>query len=48
MVTPTRHPDICDRCNYDAHLCPGCGTDLSHGVNVCDDCRAALSDPTDS
>ena len=29
----------CDRCNYDRHLCPGCGTHVPHGTTVCTDCK---------
>lgn len=29
----------CDRCNYDMHTCPGCGTSLPHGMEACEDCR---------
>jgi hypothetical protein len=25
----------CWRCNYDAHLCPGCGEWLHHGTDCC-------------
>lgn len=28
----------CRRCDLDEHRCPGCGTPLSHGVAVCDEC----------
>lgn len=28
----------CDKCNYDTHICPGCGESLQHGVYVCTDC----------
>lgn len=28
----------CDRCNYARHICPGCGTDLHHGLDVCPAC----------
>ena len=31
----------CDRCNYDLHVCPGCGENLPHGIDVCDVCREA-------
>jgi hypothetical protein len=30
----------CDRCNYDTHVCPGCGKPLRHGVEVCTECLA--------
>ncbi len=29
--TPQRLFQICDRCNYDRHYCPGCGGSLDHG-----------------
>ena len=22
--------EVCDRCNYDRHICPGCGDNLRH------------------
>lgn len=28
----------CPQCNYDRHICPGCGEHLAHGVGVCADC----------
>jgi len=31
----------CDFCNYDAHVCGGCGIPISHGKLGCDDCMAA-------
>lgn len=37
--------ETCDRCNYDMHLCPGCGAPLSHGVEICEDCRVLYSVP---
>lgn len=42
---PTPHPvgqgcyDCCDRCNYDTHICPGCGGDATHTEPVCPDCK---------
>lgn len=30
MPDGSRRYDHCDRCNYDRHYCPGCGTSLSH------------------
>lgn len=35
----------CPRCNYDKHLCPGCGASLRHGVEVCDDCSNGNAAP---
>jgi hypothetical protein len=29
---------VCERCNYDTHSCPGCGTGLPHGQEVCHGC----------
>lgn len=29
----------CRRCDLDEHRCHGCGTPLSHGVEVCADCE---------
>lgn len=29
--------EICDRCNYDRHRCPCCGSDLEHEQGVCTD-----------
>ena len=34
----------CDRCNYARHLCPGCGTDLHHGLDVCSACLDWLAE----
>jgi len=28
----------CDQCNYDTHICPGCGTSLKHGETTCAAC----------
>lgn len=28
----------CDECNYDRHLCPGCGANLQHGDSTCEEC----------
>lgn len=28
----------CAYCNYNRHVCPGCGEWLSHEVDVCDQC----------
>ena len=39
MTTPAWRD--CDRCNYDLHVCPGCGESLPHGIDVCDVCREA-------
>lgn len=33
-----RDAENCQRCNYDTHVCPGCGAPLPHGTEVCDDC----------
>lgn len=30
--------ETCERCNYDTHICPGCGEPLPHGVEVCPPC----------
>jgi hypothetical protein len=32
----------CERCNYDTHFCPGCGTVVGHLDIACDECRAIL------
>lgn len=32
-------PDYCAACNYQEHVCPGCGTDLLHGQTACRDCK---------
>jgi hypothetical protein len=32
----------CDRCNYDRHICPGCGDNLRHGEEACTDCVARV------
>lgn len=34
---------VCSRCNYDTHYCPGCGANLSHGVETCEDCIARIN-----
>lgn len=28
---------VCDKCNYDTHTCPGCGTPINHGQEECDE-----------
>lgn len=28
----------CPRCNYDRHLCPGCGAHVTHGRYICKPC----------
>lgn len=33
----------CDRCNYDRHLCGGCGASLRHGEYTCKECEAELA-----
>lgn len=40
LATPEGCYYCCERCNYDRHLCPGCGDNLPHTVGVCDDCAA--------
>jgi hypothetical protein len=35
--------ECCDLCNYDRHVCPGCGEPLSHGVGVCSPCLAEIA-----
>lgn len=30
--------DDCPRCNYDTHVCRGCGEPLPHGTEVCAKC----------
>jgi hypothetical protein len=32
----------CRDCNYDEHLCGGCGDSLPHGKSVCADCAVLL------
>lgn len=40
MTTETFDP-TCDRCNYDRHICGGCGAHLSHGTEICVNCKFA-------
>lgn len=37
-VTPS-DPTYCARCNFDRHICPGCGEHLPHDIEVCADCQ---------
>ena len=52
-LTPPRDRDedaaVCERCNYDTHACPGCGSPTVHGVEVCPGCslRVALDEAPD-
>lgn len=32
----------CQDCNYDTHICPGCGDYLKHGERVCAECKKAI------
>jgi hypothetical protein len=32
------HP-YCSACEHDIHACPGCGTNLPHGVTTCTECN---------
>lgn len=34
----------CDQCNYDTHVCPGCGDDVPHGTVVCAKCQVDYAD----
>lgn len=34
--------DWCERCNYDRHICPGCGDNLPHGIKVCAVCEEEI------
>lgn len=38
-VTADQRIEVCDRCNYDKHECPGCGEPLPHQLLVCEECR---------
>jgi hypothetical protein len=29
----------CTTCEYDLHLCPGCGCSIQHGIELCMRCR---------
>lgn len=40
LGTPPEFDPGCDRCNYDRHRCPGCGTPVRHGTVVCVECNA--------
>lgn len=37
-----RTSETCDRCNYDTHVCHGCGEPLPHGIEVCPPCDVVL------
>lgn len=34
--------EYCPRCDYDRHICPGCGDNLEHGIEVCDTCQGEV------
>lgn len=29
----------CETCNYDRHICPGCGTIIDHNDKCCEECE---------
>lgn len=31
-------PKYCPKCDYDVHMCPGCGRSLRHGEYSCGEC----------
>jgi len=33
----------CPECNYDRHLCPGCGASIGHGDGACGNCAPAVA-----
>ncbi|MER7487948.1 hypothetical protein ABTY20_18975 [Streptomyces sp. NPDC126497] len=39
---PKGFDPACGKCGTDDHRCPGCGTDVRHGVVACDDCEREL------
>lgn len=45
MSAATAHWETCNRCNYDMHMCPGCGEPLPHGTEVCTACLAKHAEP---
>ena len=49
-LTPPDDVIECDGCNYDQHLCPGCGIGVAHGKDACRACelRLLLSDAPDA
>lgn len=34
----------CQRCNYDTHMCGGCGTIVGHNETTCPDCKKYYSE----
>ena len=36
--------ETCNDCNYDTHMCPGCGEWLYHGTTSCGPCDQELGD----
>lgn len=42
LFDAARRSDECQRCNYDRHLCPGCGEPLPHGIEVCGQCQGEI------
>lgn len=47
---PTRKhacPKCCDRCNYDMHICGGCGSSIGHGQGICADCEFEIEESND-
>jgi hypothetical protein len=37
--------DCCEQCNYNRHICPGCGDDMFHNLTVHKECGEELSKP---
>ncbi len=37
-----RQSETCPYCDYDEHVCGGCGEWLYHGTHVCGPCRLEL------
>lgn len=38
--------EVCTRCNYEQHACPGCGHHLLHGQDCCDTCAEEVRNGT--
>ena len=42
LTPPAAILDSCEACNYDRHLCPGCGVGVPHGKDCCRRCELRL------
>ncbi len=34
--------DYCRRCDFERHICPGCGDNIDHGETVCARCKVEV------